>query len=165
MAEKLAKMFCMALDHWQEIITIFSIIVSLNIFLIGALKTFIFNKLANSLLRKAVCFTSSLVLLAGLTTIYFWVRELNFEYFIYMFAVLCPLEIVVYAGYENWGIRNLVDWIAKNTLLKVCPILVDGLKTSSKDKTALAEAIQGVEKETKTKIVTEIDSDLNKLLK
>lgn len=165
MAEKLAQLACLALDHWQEIVVAVSIIVCVNIFLVGAVKTFLFNKIENKLLRKAACFTFSLILLAGVSALYFVIKSVSFKFYLYAYLVCVPVEIVLYAGYENWGIRDLVDFIAKKTLVKIVPVLAKNFKNGEKDKAELANALTGAEKETKERIADTVDKDLIKLLK
>lgn len=165
MAENLAKMAELAIEHWQEVVVAFCVIVCVNIFLVGAIKTFLLNKIENKLLRKAACFTLSLLLLAGIEALYFVIKDVTFNVYFYGYAALVPVEIVVYAGYENWGLRDFVDWVAKKTIVKIVPILAKNFKKGEKDKAELVNALTGAEKETKNKISETVDADLVNLLK
>lgn len=143
MIDYLAPIVQSALTNWQNTLIGGIIVISSLIVFLGALKPALFDKIACKTLRKALLFVASLVLVLPFTAVYFVAYRMLyginfFEYYWVTCIALMPATIVVYALYENTGLRNLIQKVGEKTwdkfLVFVCANVVeqDNAKTHQK---------------------------------
>lgn len=93
------------------------IIASIIIGFIGILKLCkVFNKITNANIKKLIYYILNIVLAFALSAIYFAIFQINFSgYIAYAFTQISATT-TLYAIYENFGVRKLVqiflNWIA-----------------------------------------------------
>ena len=134
------------------------ITVSVTIFLVGALKALIGNKIQNKLVRKTVLSFVSVALVAPITAIYLALNTVNgFTYYWYIYAFNAVCTIVVYWFYENTHLRELLALIGRNTILKATKALF------SKDEKAVPTAMQSIRNDAKKVIKSYSEDDLENL--
>ena len=80
--------------------------------LLGILKLCkVFDKLTNKDVRKCVFFCIDLVLSFGIAAIYFALFNMPFSGYLVYSGAQFVVTVVLYAIYENWGVRKLVQVI------------------------------------------------------
>ena len=101
------------LSNWTKYLAYIAIMIGAVIFVIGALKPKVFDKIKNKNVRKCLLFLTSIVLSFAAVAIYFVVEAVPFKYFPLSGAAVACACILAYSGYENFFIRVFIDWIKK----------------------------------------------------
>jgi cytochrome c biogenesis factor len=147
MLEKIIKMF---FNDWQNLLSIAFIMVSALIVFLGALKPFLFNKIPNKNLRGSALFFSSILLSFVFTAGAFWVKDWNFDYYLWVASLFSLWTIVVYALYEYTRLRALIELIGGFAWNKILGIFrKDNANVKEELNSALTELTAITKKETK----------------
>ena len=118
------------------------IISIITIFLIGALKYFgTFKKIQNASVKKAIYYGLDILLSFGITALYYVIFGLPFTNYIAFCLKAIPCVTVVYAIYENFGLRKFVHFIGTFVVSKVAKEQVEAEKNKiqNKDTTKVVE--------------------------
>lgn len=170
--EKLILFLQICLENWQEIVTGGIILTCSIIFIMGVLKKFLFNRITNKLLRKAVLYFSSIGLAFPATALYFVIDNTSFEYYLITSIFLAVATVLTYSIYENTCLRDFIDFVGEKTVGKWFSVLVNSFlqkKSSKQTKVELltvtnelkASVREEIAKEIKTSAI--VDDDLNDL--
>lgn len=95
-----------------------AIMVSIVITIIGVLKKFVFNHIANKGVRKTVLASSNIFLSFLTTAGYFWVDSRDWHWYWVGGAVTAITCILVYFIYENFHIRDVFHKIGSFAITK-----------------------------------------------
>lgn len=108
------------------------VIATCTILLIGILKLCkVFNKIENKNVKKFVYYMLDVFLSFGISALYFVIFKLNFENYIWFSVAQVSATTTLYAIYENFGVRKLVqmllaciaNWFKKNPESKLVKAL------------------------------------------
>lgn len=125
----------------------------ITIFLIGALKYFgVFKKIQNANVKKAIYYGLDIVLSFGITALYYVIFGLPFTNYIAFCLKAIPCVTVVYAIYENFGLRKFVHFIGTFVVSKVAKEQIEAEKNKV-EKKATTKVVEEKKPETITKIV------------
>lgn len=107
----------------------------ITIFLIGALKYFgVFKKIENAGFKKAIYYGLDIVLSFGITALYYAIFGLPFVNYVAFCLKAIPCVTVVYAIYENFGLRKFVHFIGTFIVSKVAKAQVEAEKNKIEKK-------------------------------
>lgn len=150
--------------HYNDIIVNVVIMVSAVIVAIGILKPFIFNRITNKHVRKAVLAFSNVAGCFIAALIYFLVRDWNFAHYPLAALALSVVCVMTYWLYENTCLRNLIEVVGGIALRKALSIL--GTAVTNDDvnavKTEYKNAVNHVRTQTKVelkKVVSKAQTD------
>lgn len=123
----MADLFMFFLANFQDFFVGGVIVASTTIVLMGFLKKFVFNRIANKLVRKCVLSFSSLVVCLVVTFCFLVGNGLPAERFFFVYAVNAISTIITYWFYENTGLRNLITFIGDKTIKKYIGIAYNAI--------------------------------------
>ena len=161
-----------ALGNWQDVVLTVAIIVCSVIVAIGSMKTPVFNKIKNKLVRKIVLSFASLVMILPVTAVYFLIGGYSFDIYWYSVYALMPIQVVVYWLYENTGLRNGINKIGsfcfRKIFVRFCATVVDDDNKATREKlVSTNKELKDYTKETiKSSLVSnnkQADKDLDNL--
>lgn len=149
-------------ERWQEAILFLIITCSVATFVTGTLKLFLLNKAKkkHERLYKVACFLTGLALTCVVAAIYFAIEKFDFHYYLFAICVAMPTEIVLYALYEDFLVRDAVAFVARKFFAAIIPAAAENFyngENSNVAKMKLAEAIAKVKKETAKKVSDDLD--------
>lgn len=153
--EALTYAYLYATERLQEFLVFLFVASSVAIFLTGSLKMLLLKKVEKKGMRKLACFLSGIAFTCGVSAFWFAIDGVPFEYYIPALLLVVPTEIVLYQFYENFMLRDAIDFVAKKFLTKVIPIIATSLEegsTNEETKLKLIEATASVKTAAKTKI-------------
>ena len=88
------------------------VIAACIITLLGILKLCkVFDKISNKEIRKCVFLTIDLALAFGLAAVYFALFNKPFSGYLVYSGAQFVVTVVLYAMYENWGVRKFVQFL------------------------------------------------------
>ena len=156
--------------HYNDIIVNVVIMVSAIIVAIGILKPFLFNRIKNKHVRKAVLAFSNVAGCFIAALIYFFVRDWNLAHYPLAALALSVVCVMTYWLYENTCLRNLIEVVGGIALRKALSVLgtavtnddVKAVKTEYKN---AVDQIHSVTKVELKKVVSKsnMDKDLKNL--
>lgn len=126
MTEWLTEMVQFFSERGTDLLIGGAVLVGVIIFLVGILKTAIFNRITNKALRKTILALTSVALVAPGTLVLMLYEGIDLERFWVMFAVHAVCTIVVYWLYENTHVRDLVNLIGQSTVKKIFVAVASG---------------------------------------
>lgn len=148
-------------DPVYFVLVAFAMVSALIVFL-GALKPYLFDKIPNKNIRGSALFFSSILLSFVATAFAFWIKDWNFDYYLYASSAFSVWTIFVYSLYEYTNLRTFIHWLGKLVWAKFLPIF---RKTEKEEiKKELEKAIEEVTKEAK-KVAKQKDKIQDKELK
>lgn len=136
--------------------------VGVTIFLVGCLKKALLGRVHNELVRKVVVFSLSIVMVAPVTAIYLCFNAPNaFAYFWWLYGFNVAAMLIIYAFYENFLIRNLLELIGKNTVWRIFTALFCKGKKPTVEETvkSIREDTKKIVQKYENKIVKKYDDD------
>ena len=119
MTEWLTEMVQFFSERGTDLLIGGAILVGVIIFLVGVLKTAIFNRIPNKAVRKTVLALTSAALVAPGTLVLMLYEGIDLGRFWVMFAVHAVCTIVVYWLYENTHVRDLFNLIGSSAVKKI----------------------------------------------
>lgn len=145
----LERMFSIFFNDWENLLTIAFIMVSALIVFLGAMKPVLFNKIKNKNLRGTALFFSSVLLSFGATALAFWIKDWNFDYYLWASFAFSVWTIFVYSLYEYTRLRSFIEWVGSLTIKKFLGIIGKGEVEEVKEE--LNVALNELTKTTKSK--------------
>ena len=112
------ELFMFFLANLQDFFVGGVIVASTTIVLMGFLKKFVFNRIANKLVRKCALSFSSLAVCLVVTFCFLIGNGLDAKCFFFVYAANAISTIITYWFYENTGLRNLIVFVGDKTIKK-----------------------------------------------
>lgn len=134
--------------NWQDTFVGGAIVVGVVIFLMGLLKTVLFNRITNKLFRKIILSFFSLILVFPVTIGMMWYKGFDMSHIWIFYAINAVATVLIYWLYENTGLRNLLSLIGRNTVLRLITALTKSEKTISAVKNTIKDTLSEIEKDT-----------------
>lgn len=147
--------------HYQDIVVVGLIMMSAIIVAIGLLKPFLFNKIPNKLVRKAVLALTNVAACFGTVLVYFLIKGIAFDYYVIAAATLSVCCIITYWLYENTCLRNLIGLIGGMVLRKVLKASL--LAVTTDDINAVKQELKHTSTELKNFTKTELKKASSKI--
>lgn len=119
MAELFTNVMANVRDYYPELILVGAIMVCSIIFIVGAMKPVLFNKIANKQLRKFLLALSDVVGAFAATAIYFVAKGINWQYYWIASAITTVATVFVYWLYECTPCRSVIDKIGTIAIKKI----------------------------------------------
>ncbi len=158
MLERIIGMF---FNDWQNLLLIAFIMVSALIVFLEAMKPVLFNRIANKNLRGSALFFASIFLAFGFTAVAFWVKDWNFDYYLWVASLFSLWTIVVYAFYEYTRLRSLIEMIGGFAWNKIFSIFrKENANVKEEINLALNELTKVTKKQVKS-VATKHDKELD----
>lgn len=109
------------------------VIATIIIAFIGVLKLCkVFSKINNKNVKKCIYYVLDVVLAFGFSAIYFAIFKVNFGTYLTFSITQISATTTLYAIYENFGVRNLVQMLLTFIGKKLKPDQVDKFKKLAK---------------------------------
>jgi cytochrome c biogenesis factor len=115
----LLKMFDIFFGSPKYFIAVAFVMVSALIVFLGSLKPIVFDKIKNKNLRGTVLFFSSIFLSFVATALAFWIKDWDFNYYIYASVLFSAWTIVIYGLYEYTRLRLVIEKVGKIAWSKI----------------------------------------------
>lgn len=135
------------------------------IFFVGALKKAWLGKIKNEDLRKAVLWITSLVCTLPGTALCFLFADISFRWYWYACVLMCFLTTIMYAFYENTGLRKFIHWVGEKTVGKYVAAFFELIAIIKSGKDVKADVIQNKLTKTTEELKEEIKAEFNKQYK
>jgi FtsH-binding integral membrane protein len=119
MFEQFFNIIALFMSNFTENVLTGVIMVSAIIVFIGLLKPLLFDRIKFKPLRKAAIAFSSAACCFIATAFTFWLKSIDFSYYLYATAAVFAFMVIVYWFYENTCFRNLIKKIGTIVLTKL----------------------------------------------
>lgn len=146
--DKLLALLEVLAANWKRVLLGGIILVTAIVVIMGLLKSFVFNKLKNKLIRKVALAFSSIALVFPAVAIYMWLNHINFHaYYLPGCGFAAVATVITYWLYENTALRELIHYLGSNTLLRVSKFLYTSLTEGHTDNNLNATLAKGTKKD------------------
>ena len=118
----------LVVSDWQSFLVGGIVVVGVVMFLMGVLKSTVFDRIKNKMLRKTLLSFVSVILVAPSTAVYMFSKgwEWSWGSFMILYMVNTVATVVFYWFYEGTHLRELLSLIGKNTVMKWVNVLKGG---------------------------------------